>query len=71
MKSTQPERSHSANPSRVWKERSVTDLSSFFGFAAIVVLYLAMFVAAYQWYLHAPHLPSDDPPGLPIAETIL
>lgn len=71
MKSTQPEGSHSAITSRVWKERAGTNLSSFFGFAAIFALWLAMFVAVYQWSLHAPYSPNDDPPGLPIAETIL
>lgn len=74
MKSIKPEKNHPAITTHVfarpggsglWKERA------FFGFAAIFVLYLVMFVAAYQWSLHAPHQPNDDPPGLPIAETIL
>jgi hypothetical protein len=52
------------------KERAVTDVVLSAGFAAIVLLYVVMFVALYRWSRYAPIFLPDAAAGPAIEEAM-
>lgn len=52
------------------KERAMTDVVVSAGFAAIVLLYVVMFVALYRWSRYAPIFPSDAAAGQAMEEAM-